>query len=87
MSFVENGFKHGQTHDPENPLTIRLTVDGTRNFTFMVKNKVSIMEKERSSGIGLENVKSRLETAYQEKYKLEIKHDKDFYTTTLTIDI
>jgi two-component system, LytTR family, sensor kinase len=87
MSFVENAFKHGQTHDPENPLIIRLTVDGTRNFTFLVKNKVSIMEKERSSGIGLENVKSRLETAYQEKYNLEIKHDKDFYTTKLIIEI
>jgi two-component system, LytTR family, sensor kinase len=87
MSFVENGFKHGQTHDPENPLTIRLKVEKGENFIFSVKNKVSTMGKERSSGIGLENVKSRLETAYKEKYNLEITQDKEFYTTKLTIDI
>jgi two-component system, LytTR family, sensor kinase len=86
MSFVENAFKHGQIHDSANPLTIHLTVEKNKSFTFFVKNKISTLGKERSSGIGLENVKSRLETAYKEKYKLEIKNDSIFYTTKLMIE-
>jgi two-component system, LytTR family, sensor kinase len=86
MSFVENAFKHGQIHDPENPLTIRLTVEKNKSFTFLVKNKISTMGKDRSSGIGLENVKSRLETAYKENYDLEIQNDGVFYTTKLAIE-
>ena len=87
MSFVENAFKHGQTQDIENPLTIYLTVEKNKSLTFFVKNAISTLGKERSSGIGLENVKSRLETAYNEKYRLVILNDTIFYTTKLTIEI
>lgn len=86
MSFVENAFKHGQIHDSENPLVIQLTVEKNKGFTFLIKNKISTLGKERSSGIELGNVKSRLKTAYKEKYHLAIHNDTVFYTTKLTIE-
>lgn len=87
MSFVENAFKHGQKFDEEFPVIIRLTIDKNKKLSFFVKNKISQLGTERSSGIGLENVKSRLETAYKEKCRLEIQNDSVFYTTKLTIEI
>jgi sensor histidine kinase YesM len=87
ISFIENAIKHGKLNEEENPLMIHLTVEKNKNFTFFVKNKISTMGKEWSSGIGLENVKSRLQRAYSNKHSLEIENDGTIYTTKLTIEI
>lgn len=87
IAFVENACKHGQLNEAENPLRIHLNVENRDKIIFFVKNKISLLGKERSSGIGLENVKSRLETAYKKNYHLEIQNEGVFYTTKLTIEI
>jgi two-component system, LytTR family, sensor kinase len=65
---------------------IHLTVEQNKNITFFVRNKISAMGQEWSSGIGLENVKSRLQRAYEHKHSLLIENDGTFYTTKLTIE-
>lgn len=87
ISFIENAVKHGKLNEEENPLMIHLTVERNKSITFFVKNKISTMGQEWSSGIGLENVKSRLQRAYEHKYSLLIENDGTFYTTKLTIEI
>ncbi len=87
ISFIENAIKHGKLNEEENPLMIHLTVEQNKNITFFVKNKISTMGQEWSSGIGLENVKSRLQRAYEHKHNLLIEDDGTFYTTKLTIEI
>jgi two-component system, LytTR family, sensor kinase len=85
ISFVENACKHGKLNEEENPLMIHLTVEENKDVCFFVKNKISTLGRERSSGIGLENVKNRLRTAYGDNQTLEITNDTEFYTSKLSI--
>ena len=87
ISFIENAIKHGKLNEEENPLMIHLTVEQNKSFTFFVKNKISTMGKEWSSGIGLENAKSRLQRVYGNKHCLKIENDGTIYTTKLIIEL
>lgn len=86
LSFVENACKHGQLNEVEHPLRIHLNVEDRDKIIFFVKNKISLLGKERSSGIGLENVKNRLSTAYGDNFKLNIDNSEGFYTSELIIN-
>lgn len=86
ITFVENAFKYGELHDPENPLNISLKID-SKTLYFEVRNKKRNGPKENSTGIGLTNIKSRLELAYPENHSLEIIDEEQFFTTKLKIEL
>ncbi|MEA5405547.1 histidine kinase [Arcicella sp. DC2W] len=87
ISFVENAFKHGKIDDIEHPLTIYLKVEKNQYIHFKVNNKISLLGKERSSGIGLENVKRRLKSTYDNLHTLKIENDNQYYQTELYIQM
>lgn len=67
IPFVENAFKHGAVfiNDPE--INIQLVLSGNSlSFTVTNKYKSEFEEKDKSSGIGLTNVKRRLDLLYPE---------------------
>jgi len=86
---IENAFKFvSNSAEKENIIVIKL-------FT---KNKVLVCyvsnttEQQTSTivnlgGIGIVNLKRRLELSYANKYELIIKNENHFYETTLTIDL
>lgn len=85
IPFVENAFKHGVVliKDPE--INIRLVVTGNLlNFSVMNKFNPEQEEKDRSSGIGLTNVKRRLDLLYPDS-RLEILRDNNTHRITLSI--
>jgi two-component system, LytTR family, sensor kinase len=86
VTFLENVFKHGDLHDPENKAIISVEVDRDI-LRFSTKNKIRNGPKEQSTGIGLENTVKRLEIAYTDRYTLDIDNDNNFYTVNLTINI
>lgn len=65
IPFVENAFKHGTGLIPDPTIHISLKTSGN-NLHFSVKNKYTLAEGTRDSGpgIGLANVKRRLELLY-----------------------
>jgi sensor histidine kinase YesM len=75
IPFVENAFKHGMGMivDP----VIIIILEGTEyEINFSVRNKFNPDEnetKDSSSGIGLQNVKRRLDLLYNDKYTLRIE--------------
>jgi sensor histidine kinase YesM len=85
IPFVENAFKHGvgMIKDPE--INIRLAITGNL-LNFSVRNKFNPgrEEKDKSSGIGLINVKRRLDLLYPDS-RLEIYHGDHMHTVTLSI--
>jgi sensor histidine kinase YesM len=85
ITLVENAFKHGDLKTQEYPIDIRLNVNGSRLY-FYCRNKKKTGSKELSTGVGLENIKKRLDLAYGDKYKFAVKDEAEFYTTELTID-
>ena len=89
MPFVENSFKHLShfTHGRKNLVKINADKANGR-FHFSVSNTIEYTStKEPVGGIGLKNVKRRLELLYNEKHELEIKEDNDSFKVDLKIKI
>jgi two-component system, LytTR family, sensor kinase len=86
ITLVENAFKHGDLLDPANPLVVR-TEASEKTITFLINNKKKKGTKELSTGIGLNNVKQRLQLMYAEKHTFTVTENEDFYTAALTINL
>ncbi len=73
IPLVENAIKHGDKKNGMPAVTINLKVD--ENIEFFVVNTVAPVEnnKDDIGGIGLLNLKRRLELLHPDSYKLEIK--------------
>ena len=86
ISFVENAFKHGLATDKENPITIVLNVTSDKLF-FQVINKKNNQNKDETGGIGLQNVKRRLDLLYRGEYRLHIEDNEAIYNCELYLDL
>jgi sensor histidine kinase YesM len=89
FTFIENCFKHGSSNDPDNPfINIALKVIDDE-ITFFAENskptKEKAISKDNKDGIGLNNVKKRLEIIYRNNYKLEIKDLEHSFIVSLSI--
>ena len=85
VPFVENAFKHGVANQPAQPITISLTCT-EEQFRFSIHNFTTERRKDKTGGIGLDNVNKRLELVYPGRYKLEIQDTAQDYTCTLQIN-
>lgn len=87
IPFVENAFKHG-VGLTENPvIDIALSFD-EQGLHFSVKNKIAPEmpeDKDDSSGIGLKNVKRRLELLYPDRHRLEVAEQGEWFIVSLTL--
>lgn len=90
LPFVENSFKHGASSDIESPyIDIRVEVRDAV-LDFRVRNSYySKADKsaEYKEGIGLKNVKRRLELLYPGKHMLDIKTGTDMFEVMLNLDL
>jgi len=86
IPFIENAFKHGVLNDPKRPVKIHIQLVNQR-LTLLVSNKVSHGQKDASSGIGLVNIKRRLQLIYPDKYELLVADNGETYKTTLNIQL
>ena len=84
ITLVENAFKHGDLIRPGHPLTIKLKMHD-HQLSFYCSNKKKVGLKELSTGIGLDNIKKRLELTYGADFSLDISDEPEFYTTRLNI--
>lgn len=85
ITLVENAFKHGDLKSSEYPIEIHLTVTSD-SLKFYCRNKKKSGPKELSTGIGLDNIRKRLDMAYGKNYDFIVKDEDGFYTTELTIN-
>ncbi len=89
IPFVENAFKHGVLINQSSEIDIAITLSGNWLFFNCENENYSFVKKmdDQTSGIGLENVKRRLELVYPGKYELLIKNDAGKFAVTLKIDL
>ena len=88
IPFVENAFKHGMGVD-EPFIQIHLTANNGK-LEFDVKNKFANdlnESKDESSGIGLENVQSRLMLLYPKEHDLILKEENNLFHVHLTLQL
>lgn len=87
--FIENAFKHGPKSSMRNAwLKIVLrAADGILHME--VSNGINDIPKTGHSigGIGIVNVKKRLELNYKDAYRLDIEQEKDRYIVNLTLQL
>ena len=83
---IENAFKHGIVTDPARPLTIRLKIEGNK-MCFLIDNFKNSYQKDKVGGIGVQNVKKRLDLIYGENYALHISDKKDRYIVNLILPL
>jgi len=86
ISFIENAFKHGVANDPATPIHILMDVQ-PEHLSFKMENKKHQFNKDATGGIGLNNVKRRLDLLYPGKYQLKIEDNADVYTSELSLDL
>ena len=87
IPFVENAFKHGVGMIMNPTIDIDLQTSN-KHLIFEIKNRVNRQFneiKDAASGIGLNNVKRRLELLYPYNHKLTIDDGTDFYVVHLEI--
>ena len=86
MPFVENAFKHGVLNNPDTPAEVKLVVK-PGELIFTCKNKINNFQKDPGSGIGLENVRRRLDLLYPDKHTLDVLKEEGNFSVRLFLDL
>ena len=91
IPFIENSFKHGLNKQIGNAFVdiqmdisqqdVRMDISNSKSHT------VPTAYKKRSGGIGLVNIRRRLELLYPEKYDLKIAESPNDYSVNLSIEL
>ena len=84
IAFIENAFKHGVANDNLTPIRMLITLDD-EHLHFYIQNKKHHNNRDSAGGIGLNNVKRRLDLLYPGKYNLDIRDEIDTYTCELSL--
>lgn len=90
ITFLENAFKHGVSNNhPGAWVNISIHLNGKECVYRVENSKIPFTkpEAEQKSGIGLQNVKRRLELSYPGRYKLKVEDEKDRYAMQLNIQL
>lgn len=90
LPFIDNAFKHGvRESNPNNWIVVFMEVIND-TIKFSVENSAQTIKHsanfEENKGIGLENVKRRLDLLYQGDYSLEIKEGEESFYIKLIIE-
>jgi len=88
IPFVENAFKHGNGLSGEPGIFIELNAENNR-LDFKVRNKFISNDraKDKTSGIGLVNVKRRLDLLYPHSHQLIIDDSNGWYNVDLKLSL
>ena len=99
ISFIENAFKHGVSYQHDSFIDIRIAIAHDHLYFDCQNSKAEKTheEKPRTSdgttevksegGVGLVNVRKRLDLLYDKRYTLDMKDEPDIYTVKLILPL
>lgn len=88
ISFIENAFKHGISYQHDSFIDIKLEISNSAsNLLFTCRNSKAEKPNQEKGGVGLANVKKRLDLLYDKSYTLDIKDEPDIYIVELKIPL
>ena len=88
ITFVENAIKHSMDNDKTSFVNIYFEVTNERlNFTCINSKPKHLLQKNAVGGLGLVNVKRRLDLLYGHRHILNIIETNDLYTVNLAITL
>ncbi len=89
IPFIENAFKHGVSYRENSFIDIAMKVEDN-NILFTCKNSLGRISEEKNlehPGIGLENVKKRLNLLFPGKHQLNISQEATVYNVVLSLNM
>mgnify|MGYP000901177134 FL=1 len=86
LPLIENAFKYGVSTHENSEIDIQITRE-QNIITFLSKNTKLKHDKNNSTGLGLKNVKKRLELIYGGKHEIIIHNAEDFFSVKLSITL
>lgn len=88
ITFLENAFKHGVTGQTQGSwVKISITMEGKTCVYTVQNSKAAASHQIQTPGIGLVNVKRRLELSYPQHYELAIQDEEDRFEVRLKLDL
>lgn len=83
---IENAIKHGVIKDKNYPINI--SIKTSKDYLEInVTNKINQHQKDKENGIGLMNLKQRLNHYYDNNYQFEIKNDYETFSIYIKFPI
>ena len=91
ITFIENAFKHGVSYQHESFVEVKVTVEGNK-LCFCCRNSKAPTARASAAGgqqggVGLANVRKRLNLLYDHDYSLRIDDAPDVYGVDLVISL
>ena len=87
ISFIENAFKHGISYSHDSFIDIRLCIEAGR-ICFTCSNSIHHkQDNNNQGGVGLTNIRQRLDLLYPDGYTLDIQEKEAAYHVSLTIPL
>ena len=87
LPFLENAFKHGASEQIEKPW-MGVDISAANNILkFKIANSKNEYIAHSHHGIGINNVKKRLELLYSGKHELKINDEGDFFSVSLMVKL
>ena len=91
ISFIENAFKHGISYQHESFIEIKVVLRNPlpeiTHLCFTCRNSKADKPNQEKGGVGLSNVKKRLDLLYDHNYTLKIKDEPDIYIVELILPL
>ena len=88
ITFIENAFKHGVSYQNDSFIEVKIAIEDER-MAFTCRNSKTGMtgSNEKKGGVGLANVRKRLNLLYPHDYTLRIKDAPDAFIVELNIPL
>jgi hypothetical protein len=86
ITFIENAFKHGVSYQHESFIEVQVQVEAG-SLCFLCRNSKADASKKEKGGVGLANVRKRLDLLYQHHYALHISDNADVYSVELRLPL
>lgn len=89
LPFVENAFKHGASQVIDQPwISLDITIqDRTLRMKIMNGKPAGPTRQQQTSGIGIENVRQRLQLLYPGQHQLQIVAEAEVFIVNLRVDL
>ncbi len=89
VPFIENAFKHGISYREKSFISIRLHAQENK-IVFACENSIPLngkTEESKKGGVGITNIKKRLELIYGDKAVLNMNDNNQVFSVLLTIPL
>jgi LytS/YehU family sensor histidine kinase len=86
ITFIENAFKHGISYQHDSFVHVKVGLEGAK-LRFLCHNSKADKPNQEKGGVGLTNVKQRLNLIYGNNFTLNIQDNPETYKVELVIPL